>query len=55
MITSTNVGRFIKYISTTVIKFCQEAVVFPLDVTFERELEDTPGEFKKVRRTLFSR
>merc|ERR1712042_320009 len=33
----------------------KEAVVFPLDVTFERELEDTPGEFKKVRRTLFSR
>jgi len=33
----------------------KEAVVFPVDVTFERELEDSEGEFKKVKRTLFSR
>jgi len=33
----------------------KEAVVFPLDVSFERELDGEEGETKKVRRTLFSR
>merc|ERR1719244_1093863 len=33
----------------------KEAVVFPVDVNFERELEGEEGETKKVRRTLFSR
>jgi len=33
----------------------KEAVIFPLDVNFERELEGEDGETKKVRRTLFSR
>merc|ERR1711872_391112 len=33
----------------------KEAVVFPVDVNFERELEGEEGDIKKVRRTLFSR
>jgi len=33
----------------------KEAVVFPVDVNFERELEGEEGDTKKVRRTLFSR
>merc|ERR1719309_307857 len=33
----------------------KEAVVFPVDVNFERELEGEDGDTKKVRRTLFSR